>query len=154
MTAKQPTTTQVLAFSAVALLIIPVFVFIASGLIRGMDLPAIIPAIGEQYLAEKNNLFIVSILGLLPLLLVGLLLLIRKFIRKTWSGSVAYALGGVIPVLLVAVFVNLEFWPKYLPARQFLGFPHGLEFIIGPFAFAPIGILFGFLFVWAVRKKV
>lgn len=154
MLARQMTTTQVLAASAVALICIPALVFIASGLFRGMDLLSIIPAIGEQYRAEKNNLFVIGVLGLLPLLLVSLLLLIRKLVRKSWSGSAAYATGGAIPVLLVAVFVNLEFWPKYLPARQFLGFPHGIEFIIGPFIFAPVGILLGFLFVWAMRKKL
>lgn len=154
MRIRRLTTMQVLAASAVALVIVPALVFIASGLCQGMDMQSTTAAIGDQYRADKNNLFVISVLGLLPLLLVGLLLFVRKLVRKSWSGSAAYAFAGAVPVLLVAIFVNLEFWPKYLPARQFLGFPHGLEFIIGPFVFAPIGILLGFLFVWAVRKKL
>ncbi len=150
---KRLTTIQVLAVSAVVLLIIPALVFVTSGLFRGMDTGLIIPALKDQFLAGKTNLFVVSLLGLLPLLLIALSLGVRKLVRKTWAGSVAYALGGALPAVAVALFVNLEYWPKYLPARQFLGFPHGLEFIIGPFVFAPIGVLLGFVFVWFLRRQ-
>lgn len=150
---KRLTTTPLLAASAVLLLIIPALVFIVSGLIRGMDASTVSSALGEQYTADKTNLFVVSLLGLLPLLLTALLLGVRKLVRKTWDGSAAYAWGGVVPAVAVALFVNMEYWPKYLPARQFLGFPHGLEFVMGPFVFAPIGVLLGFLFVWFLRKQ-
>lgn len=150
---KRLKTTPLLAVSAALLLVIPTLVFVASGLIRGMNLSSVVSALTEQFLADKTNLFVVSLLGLLPLMLTALLLGVRKLIRKTWDGSVAYAWGGVLPAVAVAIFVNMEYWPKYLPARQFLGFPHGLEFVIGPFVFAPIGVLLGFLVVWFLRKQ-
>lgn len=59
---------------------------------------------------------------------------------------------GVV-TLLVCLFVNLEFWPKFLPARQFLGFPHGLEFVIGPLFFAPIGVGVGCFAAWLIRRR-
>ena len=150
---KRLATTQALTVSAVMLLIIPCLVFVSAGLCRGMDLATILSALQDQYRADKNNLFVVSLLGLLPLLLIVFSLGVRKLVRKTWEGSSAYAWGGAIPVLGVALFVNLEFWPRYLPARQFLGFPHGLEFVIGPFVFAPIGVVLGFVFVWFLRRQ-
>ena len=153
MTTKRFAASWILAVAAASLMTIPAMVFIGAALYHGMEIPAILVALGDQYTAEKQNLLVVSVLGLVPLLLIALLLFVRKLIRKSFDGSDAYAWGGVIPVLLVTVFVNLEYWPSYLPARNFLGFPHGLEFVIGPFVFAPIGVLLGFVLTWFLRKQ-
>lgn len=142
----------VLTGSAVLLMIIPLMIFTGSAMAGGMGVVATITALGEQYTAERTNLLIVSLTGLLPLLLIAFLIFVRTRLRKTPEGAAEYALGCCIPVLLIAVFVNLEYWPSYLPERQFLGFPHGLEFVIGPLVFAPIGVAVGFLVTWLVRR--
>lgn len=151
---RQLAATGVLASSAILLMVIPPMVFIATALHRGMGVAGTLSAVGEQYAADKLNLLVVSLLGLLPLILTAILIVGRKLLRKSPVGSTAYAWGGCIPVVVVAVFVNFEYWPSYLPARQFLGFPHGLEFVIGPFVFAPIGALLGFLVARMVTKPV
>ncbi|MBT8080446.1 MAG: hypothetical protein KJO31_17840 [Gammaproteobacteria bacterium] len=146
-------TNQVLLGSAILTLILPTLVFIGSALYRDMGFSAAFTALGEQYASERSNLFVVSMLGLAPLLVTGILLSLRRLIRKTWQGSVEYAWGGIIPTLVVTSFVNLEYWPSYLPARQFLGFPHGLEFVIGPLIIAPVGVIAGFAIAWMLRKR-
>jgi hypothetical protein len=72
---------------------------------------------------------------------------------KTWDGAGPYALCSSLPIVLVTVFVHLEYWPSWLPARQFLGFPHGLEFVIGPFVFAPVGVLLGYVTAWLIARS-
>lgn len=135
------------------LMVIPPLIFSGSALAGGMSMAATMTALVEQYAAERNNLLIVSLVGLLPLLLILLLIFVRNRLQKTVEGSGEYALGSCIPVLLIAVFVNLEYWPSYLPERVFLGFPHGLEFVIGPLVFAPIGISVGFVVTWLVMRQ-
>ena len=150
---KQLTTLHVLTGSFVLLALIPPFVFLGAALVGGMDVASSLSALGEQYVADRVSLFMVTILGMFPLVLVAALLGIRRLVRKTWDGSLIYAWAGIIPVLLVSVFSNLEYWPRFLPNRQFLGFPHGLEFTIGPLIFAPIGMVFTFLIVFAIRRQ-
>lgn len=150
---KQLKPLQVLAISAISLMIIPAVVFVGTALLSGMGISGTVAAVSDQYTAGKVNLLVVSLVGLIPLLLIAILVFVRKLMRKPQDGTVAYTWSGVIPVLVVALFVNLEYWPSYLPARQFLGFPHGLEFVIGPLVFAPVGILIGFLAVFLIRRR-
>lgn len=110
-------------------------------------------ALTGQYTAERTNLLVISLLGL-ALLLIPLLLLLRRWIAKQSSNSASYALTSAVPVVLVAVLVNFDYWPSFLPERQFLGFPHGLEIIIGPFVFAPVGVLLGFLLARLWNRRV
>jgi len=142
-----------LAGSAILVALLPTVIFVGSALYRGMGVPGTVAALGDQYAADRLNLFVVSALGLTPLLLTALLIFVRYLMGKSSQGSVVYTWAGIIPVALVTLFVNLEYWPTYLPARQFLGFPHGLEFVIGPFVFAPIGVLVGFLIAWTIGKR-
>ena len=144
----------VFAATSAALIILPPLLFLGSALFEGMGFEGGGTALAEQYIAERSNLIVITLLGLAPILLIIFLLGIRRAIRKTWDGSGTYALAGALPVVAVTVFVHLEYWPSYLPARQFLGFPHGLEFVIGPLIFAPVGILLGFLVAWILRKQV
>lgn len=144
----------VIAAASAALIVLPPLLFLGSALYEGMGFAGGSTALAEQYTVERSNLTVITLLGLAPIVLIVLLLGIRRAIRKTWDGSGTYALAGVLPVVAVTIFVHLEYWPSYLPARQFLGFPHGLEFVIGPLIFAPVGILLGFLVAWIVRKQV
>jgi hypothetical protein len=143
----------VLLIVAVALVVLPPLLFLGSALYHGMGLADGASALLEQYSAERTNLLVITLLGLLPLLLVTLLLGIRRMLFKTWDGAGLYALCSSLPIVLVTVFVHLEYWPSWLPARQFLGFPHGLEFVIGPFVFAPVGVLLGFVTAWLIARS-
>ncbi len=143
----------VIAAASAALVVLPPLLFLGSALFEGMGFGGGSTALAEQYVVERSNLVVITLLGLVPMLLIMLLLGIRRAIRKTWDGSGTYALAASLPVVLVTIYVHLEYWPSYLPARQFLGFPHGLEFVIGPLFFAPAGILLGFLVAWIFRKQ-
>lgn len=144
----------VIAAAAAALVVLPPLLFMGSALFEGMGFGGGSTALAEQYIVKRSNLIVITLLGLVPLLLIMLLLGIRRAIRKTWDGSGTYALAASLPVVAVTIFVHLEYWPSYLPARQFLGFPHGLEFVIGPLIFAPAGILIGFVVAWILRRQV
>ena len=141
-----------MAGAALLLLLIPPGVFLASGLGAGMGMHGVFDALVDQYAAERTNLAVISVLGAAPLLLLLLALGIRRLVRKSWDDTAIYAVGGALPVLAVSLIVNLQYWPKYLPERTFLGFPHGLEFIIGPGVFAPIGMVIGVAVVWIARR--
>jgi hypothetical protein len=128
--------------------LVPSIVFVVVALANNMDA---LGALAEQFTAERHNLLGISLLALLPCVLLALLVGIGgRFARRpNWP---LYALGGAVPIVLVTAFVNYEFWPRYLPSRAFLGFPHGLEFVIGPLFFAPIGVLVGFSVVWILLR--
>jgi hypothetical protein len=143
----------VLLASAVSLLLIPSVIFVSAGVSEGMSLSQTFAALVEQFSADRNNLGTISALGLLPWALLALFLGIVRRVTRSSAGLTAYAVGGAIPIIVVIAFVNLEFWPAFLPARVFLGFPHGLEFVIGPLFFAPVGIGVGFLAVWISRRR-
>jgi hypothetical protein len=138
----------VLLGAAMLTFLVPSIVFVAVALANNMDA---LGALTEQFTAERHNLLGISLLALFPCVLLALLVGIGgRFARRpNWP---LYALGGAVPIVLVTAFVNYEFWPRYLPSRAFLGFPHGLEFVIGPLFFAPIGVLVGFSVVWILLR--
>jgi hypothetical protein len=63
-----------------------------------------------------------------------------------------YVVSGAVPIFLVTAFVNYEFWSQYLQSRAFLGFPHGMELVIGPLFFAPIGVVIALVVAWSVLR--
>lgn len=109
------------------ILLIPTLAFVVIGLQKGMGFSGTGAALIEQYDADRANLLMASVLGLAPILLLCLLLALRRLLLKTWAGARIYVIGAAVPVVLVTVFVQMSYWPKYLPARQFMGFPHSLE---------------------------
>lgn len=138
--------------SALLLLAIPPLVFLSVALTNGMSLTETSGALVAQYTASRVNLAVCTALGMAPLLLLAVLLWIHRRRRPSADGPPLYAIGAALPIVAVAVFVNLEYWTAYLPNRTFLGFPHGLEFIIGPGVFAPIGMLAGLIVVAVMRR--
>jgi len=118
-------------------------VFVLAALTNGMSIGATIDALVDQYSADRTNLLVVSLMALAPMLLLTLIIWIgRRFGKFAHSGGTV-ALGGSLAILIVTVFVNLEYWPKFLPARTFLGWPHGIEFLLGPAIAAPVAMLIG-----------
>jgi hypothetical protein len=146
------TDSHILLASALLLLAIPPLVFVLVALTSGMSPADTAGALAAQYAASSVNLTVSSGLGLVPLLLLTVVLWIRRRLRAPTEGPPLYAIGGALPILAVAIFVNLEYWTAFLPNRKFLGFPHGLEFVIGPGVFAPIGMLAGLAIVAVLRR--
>ena len=138
--------------SVVVTLAIPPLVFTASGLAAGMGIGATVSALVGQYTVHRQNLLLVSLPSLAP---IGLLLLLVWLYKRRVGPAAAWpvAVGGMLGILAVTVWINTMFWPHFLPSRTHPGFPHGLEFVIGPIFFAPITILLGMAAGFAFKRK-
>jgi hypothetical protein len=137
-----------LILAALVSLLLPSAVFLLTALANVMSA---LEALAEQLTAERYNLRNISLLNLLPCALLALLVGVRwRFARATRRPL--YAVCGAVPIVLVTGYLNIEFWSSYLPSRAFLGFPHGLEFVIGPLFFAPIGVAIAIVVVWGVLR--
>lgn len=123
---------------------IPATVFVVCALLADMSLTESLRAAVTQFSAERHPLFGAAILGSMPVLLVTVLgwLLARKLAAQR---ARLIAQAGLFGIALILVWVNVEFWPGYLPGKTFRGFPHGLEFVIGPIFFAPPAMLVAML---------
>lgn len=133
-------------------IVTPWLVFVISGLTVGMSLPAAVSAAVEQSGERRQNPLVVGVPGIVPALLVALLLLIlRKWDR---SGERRRVVGWVGVSLIGAVIAwsNFQFWPRFLPSRESLMWPHGLELVIGPLFFAPVVALVGCLLTWFLTR--
>lgn len=144
-------TAVALVATALLTFCVPSAVFLLVALAEGMSLPEATGALAEQFVSESHNLRGISLLSLLPCLLLALLVGVRwRFARA--DRRPLYAVSGAVPIVLVTAFVNYEFWSRYLPSRAFLGFPHGIELVIGPLFFAPIGVVIALLVAWGVLR--
>ncbi len=151
---KSLTAIKVFALGAVMLLLIPPVIFSLVALTSGMAFSETVSAVVDQYQSDRVNLLVSGLLSFFPLLLLAVVLLIARRFAMQAENTVVYAIGGVLPIVLVTIFVNFEYWPVFLPDRVYPGFPHGLEFVIGPLAFAPAGVLLGLAIAWlSLRKK-
>jgi hypothetical protein len=147
----RPRTAIALVATAVLTFSVPSAVFVLVAVAKGMSLPEASGALVEQFTAERHNLRGVSLLSLLPCVLLAVLVGVRWRFTRTERRPL-YAVSGAVPILLVTAFVNYEFWSRYLPSRAFLGFPHGMELVIGPLFFAPIGVVIALAVAWSVLR--
>tara|TARA_R110002049_G_scaffold54869_10_gene152359 strand:- start:1987 stop:2472 length:486 start_codon:yes stop_codon:yes gene_type:complete len=150
MTSIQNTTTggrasTVLGLAFLGALVIPALVFLLVGLIEGMSANELLGALRAQYVSGKQNLLVLGLVGCLPLALLALVVWILGRIKRISTSRRRFSMGGAFAILLVLLWVNFEYWPTFLPHRTYAGFPHGLEFVIGPFVFAPVAMVFGLL---------
>lgn len=130
-----------------AAFIIPTGVFFICALLADLTVAASLRATVEQFSYERNHLWGIGLLGILPVvLLTGLGWLIGRWLEPLRTRLIAQA--GLVGIALILVWINFEFWPGYLPERAFRGFPHGLEFVIGPLYFAPGAMLLFMLCAW------
>lgn len=152
MTQAPATLWHVHAWGVALTLAIPPLVFAATGLGEGMGIGATVTAMIEQYTVHRQNLFLVALPSLAP---IGLLVLITWLIgrRSGVQATRPLAIGGLLGILAVTVWINTLFWPLFLPARTYPGFPHGLEFIIGPALYAPAAMAMGMALAVAVRRS-
>ncbi len=139
--------------SAVALLlvftvvVIPPLVFIFVALLESMSFADTLFALSEQYISRRQNLLVCGLLGLFPLALMGCTLWAHRRFGGDQSFRPALLMGGFIPIILILLWANIEYWPDFLPSRVYPGFPHGLELMLAPIFFAPVGMLLGMLVV-------
>lgn len=137
----------------IGILAVPPLVFSFAALANDMSLSESMAALAEQYSSRKQNLLVVGLVACLPLLLLGIVLWLHGRAGGLPAMRRILTWAGYLPIWLVAVWVNSEYWSDYLPARTFLGFPHGLEFVIGPLFFAPAGMVMCMLVAWLAARR-
>lgn len=142
----------VLAVGALAILAMPPAVFLVAALQAGLSLPESFSALAAQYTAPRQNLLVCGAVGLLPLALLAVVVGLMKRFAPTRENRPLVAIGGLVPVLAVLLWVNWDFWPLFLPSRTYPGFPHGLGFVIGPLFFAPVAMALGMVIPWFARR--
>jgi len=130
-----------------------VVAFLVAGLAAGMGVE-VVPVLFEQAGQRRLNPLLAGIVGLVPVLLLLLILAVgpRLTPRAGWGPTVAWT--GLIPIILLELWAHWEVWTLYLPSRATLSFPHGLELVIVPLFFAPVGVVVGVgLGLWLERSK-
>ena len=142
---------RILAFTVAALLT-PSVMFFAVGLANGMGLGGTLEATVAQFGTKRLNLGVTSLLGLIPCLVLALAAWLHRRFGGDQALRQAMILGGGVVLLLVLVWANLEYWPDYLPHRQAPSWPHGMELVIGPMFFAPVGVLGGMVVAWIAGR--
>ncbi len=138
-----PSSLPVFLVIGLGLLLAPPMVFVVVGLTKGMGLAGTAEAVVAQYGVRRMNLLSSAIPSFLPLVLLALLVWIIGRFTSIQASRRSLAMGGGAAILIVMVWINFEFWPVFLPERVTPGFPHGLEFVIGPLYFAPVAMLVG-----------
>ncbi len=130
-------------FFLIFALVVPSFIYVICALSAGFDAQGAAVALAAQFQSKRQNMLFSTALNVFPvLLLIGLLWLYKKLTGRI---EALQSMGwfGFLPIALVLIWTNLEVWPLFLPGRSYPGFPHGLEMIIGPGVFAPIGAVVG-----------
>lgn len=133
--------------------LVGVLAFVSAGVLSGMGYD-VVTALVEQSSQRRLNPLIAGGLGLAPVLLLLLLLAVgpRLLPNADWGPTVAWA--GLIPVAALELWAHWEVWTAYLPSRGVLTFPHGLELVIVPIFFAPVGMVAGLgLGLWSARRS-
>jgi len=129
-----------LLLTLLCVLLIPVVVLGICLLAAGYSPVETLQGLLAQLQAERRNLLVVGLPALLPFALLALVLLIYRRWRGP-SGCWQVALAGSVAIVTMLVWANASFWPLFLPGRSYPGWPHGLEMVIVPLFFAPVGML-------------
>lgn len=134
-------------------LLVPTVVFAGCALAAGLSPAETWTATADQYAADRQNLLIIAVPGFIPILLLLAVLWGYRRYGKSERTRRAMGWGGLVAILVVLVWINLQFWPLFLPERTYPGFPHGLGFIIGPIFFAPVLMALVMGGVWLVLRR-
>lgn len=128
--------------SALTAAAVPPFVFVVCALLAGMGVDGALDATVAQYRVDRLNLLMLGVLGVIPFaLLTAALLAFRRFGAK--EPVAAMAVGGWTIVTLLLLWAHGSYWPSFLPDRVAPMWPHGIEFVIVPLFFAPVGAAVG-----------
>jgi hypothetical protein len=150
---QKPSSALTVLIMLLAILLVPPLVFLLVGISSDMPASSVLSALIEQYTQKKRNLLAIGSFACLPLLLIPLVLWLYKRFGGAAELRPVLSWSGFLGILLVTLWVNFEFWPDYLPSRVYPGFPHGLEFVIGPLFFAPAAMVMCMLVAWLVYRK-
>lgn len=131
--------------AALGVVAIPSAAFAVTALATGLSPAETAAALTEQFSARNPSLLLTGVVGLFPVLLLGLLLWLHARLGGAARQRAVLALAGYAPIAGVLIWANAEYWPDYLPERVQPSFPHGLELVIGPAIIAPAGMLLGLL---------
>lgn len=133
-------------------LLAPSLVLIVSALASGLPVGEVFSAWIRHVLGGRPSVLATTVLNLAP---VGMLAIVL-FAHARGNGSEItrgrMAWAGCIAILIITVWVNLQFWPRFFPAQQPLGFPHGIELVIGPLFFAPFAALSATAGTWILDR--
>ena len=125
---------------SLSVLLLPALVLGICLLAAGHSAMETLQALLTQLQAERRNLLVVGLPAVVPFALLALVLVIYRRWRGV-AGSRQVAFAGSLAIIVLLLWANATFWPLYLPGRSFPGWPHGLEMVIVPLFFAPIGML-------------
>lgn len=132
---------------------VPTVVFLVTGIASGMGASGSWSAFLEQASGGRPNPLITGVVGLFPLLVIGVVLLVCRLAKSQPRTRALVLWGGFFPVVAVLVWSNLEFWTVFLPEKKAPGFPHGMELLIGPVFFAPVAMAFGMVIAFLVGRN-
>lgn len=128
----------------------PFIVAFLSQIVIGNSLSEALAGVcGQAFLAPRQNLTVVTVLGLIPFAVLSLV--VWLYLRKRDERRSLFLLcGGLAGILITVTPAHIDFWPTYFRSG-YMGFPHGLEFLIMPFiALVPMAV--GVLLGWLVTK--
>jgi hypothetical protein len=131
-----------LAVALAAPFLVGVIAFLGAAVVAGSASDAL-PALFEQAGRRRLNPLVAGALGLAPVLLLLLILVVGPRLAPRWGWGPAVAWAGLAPVALLELWAHWTVWSTYFPSRAMPGFPHGLELVIVPLFFAPVGAVVG-----------
>ncbi|MEM0911612.1 MAG: hypothetical protein AAGJ37_11585 [Pseudomonadota bacterium] len=105
-----------------------------------------------QYQQMKRNPFFTSLLSVFPFILLAVLVVIAQKRKTSAEKCYVVMVCGALAIFVIMFWINLVYWPNFLPDVPYPGFPHGLELVIAPLFFAPVGMLIGVLCGWFIVK--
>lgn len=143
---------KVLALGLLLTFVIPLLSFFVCGVRNGMGLGESAQALAVQLTQPRHNPALSAIPALLPLPALGIVLWVLSRYRPE-ANLLHYGVAALGGLALIQLWVNWSFWDIYLPQRVYPGFPHGLEFIIGPIFFSPLAMVLCLVGVALVARK-
>ncbi len=127
----------------------PLLIVIASLVAAGRTPVETLEALGDLIVARRLNLIVLTLIGMPPFLILGGLAWWRHG-KKGAQATFWPWLGGLLGILNLVLPIHAGFWPRYFRGGS-MGFPHGLELILGPVvSLVPMG--FGWLLGWIVWR--
>lgn len=133
---------------------VPLLTFLVAGVTEGMSPAAALGSLAEQCTGGKPNPLLGGTLGLAPVGVIAIVLLgLRRRVAPDDPRLGAVGWGALLAAALVIAWANWEYWPRYLPEKTFMMFPHGMELVIGPLFFAPVGAVVGALLGWLTGRR-
>lgn len=141
-----------LLLMSLSVLLLPAMVLSVCLFVAGYGPGETLEFLLTQAQAERRNLLVVGLPAVVPFALLAIVLLIYRRWRGP-QGSNMVAAFGVLAIVLLLIWANAIFWPLFLPGRSYPGWPHGLEMVIVPIFFAPVGMLVAVAIAMILQRR-